>query len=93
MQASDLPVPEVIPEVVKKEEWDGWLEHPVTKVFRTLLLMRREEIKEQLALGVFTDGEAVGNALLYGKAIGGAKALADLLELDPATVNQELNHE
>lgn len=79
------------PDDISKEAWDEWLLSPVTKKFRTLLLMRREELKEQCINGIFTDSSDVGNALLYGKAIGAAKAFADLLELDEVTANQELN--
>lgn len=92
MQASDLPKPVPVKETVSPEAWAEWLQHPTTKIFRSLLLMRREELKEQLAEGIFTDASSAGNQLLYGRAIGGAKCLLDLLELEAVTVNQELDH-
>ena len=76
---------------VSKEAWAEWLDHPVTKSFRTLLLKRREDLKEQWAEGAFTHPEDAGNDLAQGRAIGGAQLLADLLQLDAETVTKELS--
>lgn len=65
-----------------KEEWDLWRLHPVTKTFLALLAQRREDLKDQWAVGAFTDQGQFGTAILNARAIGGCTVLGDILNFD-----------
>lgn len=67
---------------VNKEEWNEWLQHPVTVAFREHLASLKERIKEDWAAGFFTDESSEGTAQKNAVALGQHQLLEDLLLTD-----------
>ena len=77
--------------MVSKEEFLGWLEHPVTKALRQALRAKIEFEKERWASGAFTDQGHFATAILNAKAIGNCEGLAFTAGLDYETLASELS--
>ena len=75
------------PELVSKEEWAEWKQHPTTQIFRELLRKRLGERQDDWVNGNFVTLER--NA----KAIGEVQVLKAILELTSDEVNQGMNDE
>ena len=63
-----------------KEEWDEWLQHPVTIEFRKAMQTRLDELKNDWANGGYTTETVDGTAQLNARSLGKAQMLSDLLE-------------
>ena len=73
---------------LKKEEVEEWLLHPVTKAFKVHLTSLRESLKEQWALGAFSEDTEFKNAVKQAKYLGQCELLGELLDLDEGTFNE-----
>ena len=70
---------------IRPEEVKEWLLHPVTKAFQAHLRQLREELKEQWALGAFSEDTEFKNAVKQAQMLGQAQLLNELL--DPEEMN------
>jgi hypothetical protein len=62
--------------LVNEEEWKEWLANPLTQAYRTMLVMMREGMKEQLAGGDRTE------LLDLHRGIAQAQLLEDLIDFN-----------
>ena len=80
---------------IRKEEVQEWLLHPVTKAFKTHLHNLRESLKEQWALGGFSEDTEFKNAVKQAQYLGQAELLRELLDLDGlhSAINEDPSNE
>jgi len=71
------------------QEFSEWLDHPVTKAYRSMLKKWKEELKEEWASGSFTDMSQFGTAILNAKAIGQCELLDRLHDTEVNDINGE----
>jgi len=67
---------------VTEQEFNDWLQHPVTLAIKEYLKREIEAKKEEWASGVFTDQSQYSTAILNAKAIGVCEALTRVGELE-----------
>lgn len=71
------------------EQFQRWLEHPITQQFRNLLVREIDRIKEEWSMGDLVR-ETEFQSLLVGANVQGQLSLARrLLELEPADLFPE----
>lgn len=73
---------------LKKEEVEEWLLHPVTKALQAHLISLRESLKEQWAVGAFSEDTEFKNAVKQAKYLGQCELLGELLDLDEGILNE-----
>jgi hypothetical protein len=78
---------------VSKEEWAAWKLDPTTRKVFTLMMKRREDLKEEWANGNFTAETEHGTKYLDAAALGAVKAIGGFLDLDEVTLNGEMSNE
>ena len=66
---------------VNSEEWNEWLGHPVTEIYRGYLKELLLKIMEDWASGIYTDESAEGTAQKNAVALGQYRQIEDLLNL------------
>ncbi len=76
---------------LQASEFAEWLEHPVTKMVRARLREDIEEIKDSWVSGNYTAETKFGTRILNGQAIGAAKAIQRILDLNEEDINGEEN--
>jgi len=74
-------------QLLTEQEFAAWLLEPVTKMFRDALNARRAEILESWAAGAFTAESEFGTKFLNGQALGAARTLKEVLDLDHEAIN------
>ena len=67
---------------VSEQEFNEWLQHPMTKELKRVLKMKREELRQDWEGGSFTDWEAGAMALVNVGNIGTCKGYAYVQEFD-----------
>lgn len=77
--------------LLQQAEWAEWLQHPVTKEFRALLLRRIESLKDEWMAGALISETELGTKVLNNRALGACQMLKDLHELDHEQVNREMS--
>ena len=85
-QLINNPPPPV--EVVTKEEWSAWVEHPTTKIFREFLRKQVEEGKDFWLGGKFTSPEGDQTLQMNARAIGTCQAYHNMLTLSAEDLNE-----
>ena len=80
-RASNLPT---------NEEFNAWMDNPQTKQFFSILSGWREELKEQWALGAYTNQEHFATAIQNAEAIGSCNTCRDILSMTFEGFLQEL---
>ena len=78
---------------LRKEEFLGWMEHPVTQAFRKMLERLREEERDKWEDGLLTAESKDGTLQLNAEAIGRCRTLATLLGWDGDDYQQELEED
>jgi hypothetical protein len=76
--------------MIEKEEFNAWLQHPVTEALRALLNAKREELRQAWEGGSFTDYEKDGTILTNVGNMGTCKGYAFVAELDYETFESEV---
>lgn len=66
---------------MNQEEYNDWLQHPVTEIYRSYLSKMRMTIMEDWASGVFTAESAEGTAQKNAVGLGQLQLVEDLLNL------------
>ena len=74
-----------------EEEFNEWLQHPVTLAVKGILGKRREELRQSWEHGSFTDYDAGAMALTNVGNIGTCKGYAYVQELDYTTYVGEID--
>jgi len=67
--------------IVTEEDWNLWRNRHITKAFFKVLSLERERVKELMVTGQYEQNE---------RAIGIAKALQDVLDMDYETFREEV---
>ena len=76
-------------QVVPKEEFQEWLQHPVTQAFRKYLSNNIRDFQEGWSNGAFTGATSDETIQLNSKAIGQIQILQNILEIDEGVLNGE----
>lgn len=77
--------------ILTEEEVLEWKSHQVTKEWFKYLKRLREDMKDAWSNGVFTGESSEATAQLNANALGKIQMLADLLESDFLTTEEEEN--
>jgi hypothetical protein len=77
--------------VLHEEEFQEWLQHPVTEALRAWARREKESFKEQWASGAFTDQGQFATAILNAKAIGNCEALERVANIEFDQLKEEDN--
>lgn len=77
--------------ILTDEEVLEWKSHQVTKEWFKYLKRLREDMKDAWSNGVFTGESSEATAQLNANALGKIQMLADLLESDFLTTEEEEN--
>ena len=75
-------------EVVAQEEVEEWLDHPVTKVFRSLLLRKRQELMELWVAGKFQSENPYVTQGSNAHALGQIDMLEYIHDVDAGDLNE-----
>ena len=75
------------------EQYNNWLEHPMTVRLNRYLRQQRELLKEQWANAGFTSDTAEKTALLTANAVGQCEVLSTLIDLQPDQLLSEPENE
>lgn len=67
--------------MLRKDEFDDWMQHPVTEMFRKHLKTMMDGITEDWANGIFTAESSEGTAQLNAAALGQVRLIHDILNL------------
>ena len=78
---------------ISREQFDNWLQDPVTQELRRVLGRRRQERKDSWEHGELSDWSKDTHILLNAAAIGECKGYAFVQELDFDTFIGELGDE
>lgn len=62
--------------MIEEEEFNGWLQHPMTKEFRRILGLKRETLRQDWEGGSFTDYALEGTSLVNVGNLGTCKGYA-----------------
>lgn len=68
--------------MIEKEDFEAWLQHPVTKELKTILGARREQLRQQWEGGSFIDYDKSTTILVNVGNVGTCKGYAFVMELD-----------
>lgn len=82
-----------VPVVVTGEEWDAWVNNPVTKIFRNYLHHRLMGNQRAWVNGSFTHPSGDGTLQMNAGAIASCQLMVELLQLTSDEVNQEMSNE
>ena len=74
------------------DEFNAWLEHPVTKLVRECMRKRRADIAELMLAGRFTHEDPGATAQDTAAAIGECSGLRFAAELDFETYESEMTN-
>lgn len=73
---------------IKTEDFQLWLDHPVTQAVRRTFKADREAVKEQWANGAFFRENEFQTAVEQARQFGRLECIRDFLELDVAQLNE-----
>lgn len=68
--------------MIEKEDFEAWLQHPVTKEVKAILGARREQLRQQWEGGSFIDYDKSTTVLVNVGNVGTCKGYAFVMELD-----------
>lgn len=71
-----------------REQFQGWLDHPTTKLLWVFLRKRREELKEQWASGFFAGPSFDEMSIRNAAAQGAASVLEEILTVDEVQLGE-----
>lgn len=77
--------------MISEQEFNDWLQHPVTKAVKELLEAKREELRQQWEGGAFTDWDASTMALTNVGNIGTCRGYAFVMDLNYEQYSSEID--
>lgn len=75
--------------MITEEDFQVWLENPVTKALRAWASSGKETLKEQWAAGTFTDQQHFGTAIANAKAIGECQVYEAIVKIEFSQLENE----
>ena len=76
-----------------EQEWLDWQDHPATKMVRSYLRLKQQELRRRWANGEFGDQTQFPTVVLNAGAIAANKTIGEVLGLEYEVVLQELRDE
>lgn len=67
---------------LSKDDWDNWVQHPVTKALRELARKEQEQLRLNWANGTFVTGDAMHSMAMNAEALGRHQMLAMIVNLE-----------
>lgn len=68
------------------EQYENWLSHPTTQLFRQALRRQVQLLQDSWADAQFTHESSDATAQLNAKALGKVSAIRDILSLEPEDI-------